>query len=114
MRARREFYQPYVPDFFVCVFVLYWLARRRPIQNILLLVAGYVFYGWFHPWYAVMLGLSTIGDFFLANDMKRAPFRRKLFLSLRPNLYLDPVHLNASARTMFTHILNDSLGALIH
>lgn len=64
MRARREFYQPYVPDFFVCVFVLYWLARRRPIQNILLLVAGYVFYGWFHPWYAVMLGLSTIGDFF--------------------------------------------------
>ena len=36
--------------FFFIVFILYWLARRRQWQNILLLVASYLFYGWVHPW----------------------------------------------------------------
>jgi len=74
--------------FFLCVFVSYWLVRRQGIQNLILLVASYVFYGWINPWYAVMLGLSTIGDFFLARGIKQNPARRKLFtwLSLILNL----------------------------
>ena len=52
--------------FFFIVFILYWLARRREWQNILLLAASYVFYGWVHPWYALLLGLSTLADYGLA------------------------------------------------
>ena len=35
--------------FFLIVFILYWLARRRQWQNLILLAASYVFYGWVHP-----------------------------------------------------------------
>jgi alginate O-acetyltransferase complex protein AlgI len=68
--------------FFFIVFALYWLARRREWQNILLLVASYVFYGWVHPWYAVMLGLSTLADYGLALGLARNRARTRLFVIL--------------------------------
>ncbi len=68
--------------FFFGVFVLYWLIRRQGFQNLLLLVASYIFYGWINPWYAVMLGASTIGDYFLARGIQQNPARRRLFLWL--------------------------------
>ena len=52
--------------FFGTVFALYWLARAKSAQNITLLIASYIFYGWVHPGLAWMLGLSTLADFFLA------------------------------------------------
>jgi alginate O-acetyltransferase complex protein AlgI len=68
--------------FFIVVFSLYWLARRRQWQNILLLVASYVFYAWVHPWYALMLGLSTLADYGLALAIARTRTRSRLFLTL--------------------------------
>ncbi|RJP48820.1 MAG: MBOAT family protein [Anaerolineaceae bacterium] len=68
--------------FFVVVFSLYWLARRRQWQNILLLVASYIFYAWVHPWYALMLGLSTLADYGLALGVVRNQSRARLFLTL--------------------------------
>lgn len=67
--------------FFIIVFSLYWLARRRQWQNILLLVASYVFYGWVHPWYALLLGLSTLADYGLALSIARHRTRTRLFLT---------------------------------
>lgn len=67
--------------FFVIVFSLYWLARRRQRQNLLLLAASYVFYGWVHPWYALLLGLSTLADYGLALGMARDRRRVRLFLT---------------------------------
>jgi alginate O-acetyltransferase complex protein AlgI len=49
--------------FFPTVFALYWLIRKQAWQNLLLLAASYVFYGWIHPWYAILLGLSTLADY---------------------------------------------------
>ena len=74
--------------FFLTVFALYWLARERRWQNALLLLAGYVFYGWVHPWYAFMLGASTLADYFIAHGMVAQPERKRglLWLSLLLNL----------------------------
>ncbi len=55
--------------FFAIVLALYWLVRKTQWQNILLLIASYIFYGWVNPWLAVMLGISTLIDFFLAREM---------------------------------------------
>lgn len=68
--------------FFFIVFMLYWLARRRQWQNLILLAASYVFYGWVHPWYAVLLGLSTLADYALALAIARARSRTRLFMIL--------------------------------
>ncbi len=74
--------------FFLLVFVFYWLARERHWQNALLLAASYVFYGWVHPWYALMLGASTLADYFIARGMVTQPDRKHglLGLSLLVNL----------------------------
>lgn len=74
--------------FFLVVLALYWLVRRRTWQNVLLLVAGLVFYGWASPWYVALLGLSTTADFFIALGMSRYPLRSRalLWLSLLLNL----------------------------
>jgi D-alanyl-lipoteichoic acid acyltransferase DltB (MBOAT superfamily) len=68
--------------FFLIVFGLYWLARRRQWQNIILLAASYAFYGWIHPWYAALLGLSTLADFGLALGLARRKERSRFFLTL--------------------------------
>ena len=66
-------------EFFCAVFILYWLVPRQTIQNLVLLIASYVFYGWINPWYAIMLGLSTIADYFLTHGIKRDPIRHRLY-----------------------------------
>ncbi len=56
--------------FFAVVLALYWLLREKRWQNLFLLSASYVFYGWIQPWLAVMLAGSTLIDFFLAKEMR--------------------------------------------
>ncbi len=46
--------------FLAIVVALYWAVRNRVAQNVLLLVASYVFYGWLTPWYCLLLASSTI------------------------------------------------------
>jgi D-alanyl-lipoteichoic acid acyltransferase DltB (MBOAT superfamily) len=67
--------------FFALVFVLYWLLRERRWQNALLLLASYFFYAWLSPWYAALLGFSTLADFYLARQMKQKD-RTKTYLVL--------------------------------
>jgi len=57
--------------FFLVVFALYWLARGRGWQNLILLAASYVFYGWIYPWHVIVLAASTLSDYFLARRMAR-------------------------------------------
>ena len=74
--------------FLLVVLALYWLARRQAWQNIILLAASYIFYGWLNPWYVLLLGLSSAADFFIALGMSRyrAHSRALLTLSLLLNL----------------------------
>jgi D-alanyl-lipoteichoic acid acyltransferase DltB (MBOAT superfamily) len=68
--------------FFMLVFSLYWLIRRQHWQNLWLLLASYVFYGWLAPSFAALLVASTLADFYLARQMRQSTDRKKLYLAL--------------------------------
>lgn len=55
--------------FFLIVFALYWTIRERRWQNLILLAASSVFYGWLVPWHVAVLFLSITVDYFLALAM---------------------------------------------
>jgi alginate O-acetyltransferase complex protein AlgI len=65
--------------FFVLVVVAYWQLPHRT-QNILLLVASYVFYGYVHPWFLILIATSTVVDYCAARGMERWPDKRRRFL----------------------------------
>ena len=68
--------------FFAVVLLLYWLVHEGRWQNALLLLASYIFYAWLSPWYALLLGISTLADFTLARQMKQQGDKAKTYLAL--------------------------------
>lgn len=66
--------------FFVFVFILYWTIPKKGTQNIILLIASYVFYGWIHPWFCILIGVSTITDYLCGIRIKSHEKKRKLYL----------------------------------
>jgi D-alanyl-lipoteichoic acid acyltransferase DltB (MBOAT superfamily) len=74
--------------FLPTVFVLYWFclggARERENQNLLLLVASYIFYGWWDWRFLGLIVLSSAVDFVagLAIGGSERPQRRKAWLGL--------------------------------
>ncbi len=65
--------------FFAIVVSLYWRLSHR-WQNVLLLGASYVFYGWVHPWFVLLMLTSTTVDYWAAQRMEDDPARRKTYL----------------------------------
>jgi alginate O-acetyltransferase complex protein AlgI len=76
--------------FFAVVFALYWGIRARLAQNVLLLVASAVFYGWVHPWWLILLYVAALLDYGAGLAMERWPDRKRLVLvvSITANLAL--------------------------
>jgi len=80
--------------FLPLVFALYWLIPRREIQaqNLLLLAASYVFYGWWDWRFLSLIILSSAVDYFVGLELgrrKRPSIRRSLLsLSLAVNIGL--------------------------
>ncbi len=72
--------------FLPIVFSLYWLLNRKPIvwQNTLLLVASYVFYGWWDYRFLGLIFLSTLVDFWAGLKIQAATnrFHKRLFLAI--------------------------------
>ncbi len=68
--------------FFVLVYGSYWLLRNRlRYQNVLLLVASYVFYGYWDWRFCSLLMISTVCDFYIAKWMHASDsdkYRRRL------------------------------------
>jgi len=75
--------------FFVVVYPVYLLLRYTKHYNVWLLLASYVFYGWWNPLYLLLIVYSTLVDYFAVNHMA-AGGRRKLWLwvSIANNLFL--------------------------
>jgi len=69
--------------FLAIVFALYWGLRRRG-QNALLLVASYVFYGWWDWRFLSLIFASSLIDFWLGQRIAgtSAPRRRKAYVVL--------------------------------
>jgi D-alanyl-lipoteichoic acid acyltransferase DltB (MBOAT superfamily) len=60
--------------FFAITLVVYWRLPHRA-QNVLLLVASYVFYGWVHPWWPLLLLATTLVDYWSARKMSGTGIR---------------------------------------
>jgi D-alanyl-lipoteichoic acid acyltransferase DltB (MBOAT superfamily) len=63
--------------FFAVVFPAYWLLRKRTPQNILLLIASYVFYAWWDPRFLLLLAGTTVVDFFAVQQIEKADEERR-------------------------------------
>ena len=80
--------------FFVLVFGLYWfvLQKRLKLQNALLLISSYVFYGWWDYRFLSLIIISSLVDFLVGMKMqesqKRTNKRVLLAISLVVNLGL--------------------------
>jgi D-alanyl-lipoteichoic acid acyltransferase DltB (MBOAT superfamily) len=66
--------------FFALVFTAYWALPHRSVQNLLLLVASCVFYGWVHPWFLILLFGASFLDYLCAIGMDTWPARKRAFL----------------------------------
>jgi alginate O-acetyltransferase complex protein AlgI len=79
--------------FFIVTVTIYW---RLPLaaQNVMLLVASYVFYGWVHPWWPVLLLITTVVDYWSARRIAERPDQKRawLWLSIAANLGLLGVY----------------------
>jgi len=63
--------------FLPLVVAAYWVLRRRALQNPFLLVASYLFYGWVHPWFCLLIAASTCVDYACGLALEGIPrFRR--------------------------------------
>jgi alginate O-acetyltransferase complex protein AlgI len=66
--------------FFPVVLAAYWCLRHRG-QNLLLLAASYVFYGWIHPWFVAIMLVSTTVDYWAGQRMEDDPANRRRYLT---------------------------------
>jgi alginate O-acetyltransferase complex protein AlgI len=104
--------------FLVVTFTCYWLLPSRRAQNALLLVAGYVFYGWWDWRFGCLLLVSSCVDFFVGSRLGvvEAPAARKRLLALSlcvnlgmlgffkyANFFADSAASFASALGMHVH-----------
>ena len=80
--------------FLPLVFLMYWALRgvHRHAGNLILLLASYLFYGWWDARFLLLIAFSTVVDHAIANALMgtQQPLRRKLLLwtSLAVNLGL--------------------------
>ncbi len=72
--------------FLPVVFILYWglFQRSLKLQNIFLLLASYLFYGWWDYRFLALIAASTLVDFFIGIYLKKTSneAKRKILLSL--------------------------------
>src|SRR6266576_7007311 len=67
--------------FFLIVYPVYLLVRKNnQLMNFWLMLASYTFYGWWNPWYLLLLFGTSAIDYFMVVLMERTQRTRKLWL----------------------------------
>ena len=67
--------------FFAIVFPVFLLVRKNNrLMNIWFLIASYTFYGWWNPWYLLLLFGTSAIDYWMVLLMERKERTRKLWL----------------------------------
>ena len=67
--------------FFLIVYPVYLLVRRNNrLMNLWLMLASYTFYGWWNPWYLLLLFGTSAIDYLMVVLMERKQSTRKLWL----------------------------------
>jgi len=70
--------------FLPAVVVGYWLLRRKPLQNLLLLAASFAFYGWWDWRFLGLIVVVSLTDYLVGRGLAVAqrPGRRRLLLGI--------------------------------
>src|SRR6266849_1805401 len=67
--------------FFLVVYPVYLLVRRNnQLMNLCLMLASYTFYGWWNPWYLLLLFGTSAIDYLMVILMERKQSTRRLWL----------------------------------
>src|SRR5437773_2139343 len=67
--------------FCLIVFPVYLLVRKNnQLMNIWLMIASYTFYGWWNPWYLLLLFGTSAIDYWMVLLMERKQSTRRLWL----------------------------------
>jgi len=78
--------------FLPLVFILYWTISQRSlsVQNMLIVCASYLFYGWWDYRFLALIALSTVVDFIVAKQLQKEERKQRrkqlLLISLIFNL----------------------------
>ena len=98
--------------FFLIVYPVYLLVRRNNrLMNLWLMLASYTFYGWWNPWYLLLLFGTSAIDYLMVVLMERKQSTRKLWLviSLVSNFgflgyFKYSGFITENLNALFTHI----------
>ncbi len=106
--------------FLIIVFSLYWILPpgRLRMRQFLLIVASYVFYGWWDWRFLILIFISCLVDFFIARGIDEAQSRRRKKMLLGISLFVQLGILCTFKyfdffTTSFAALLN-SLGFTVH
>src|SRR5262245_35779294 len=67
--------------FFLIVYPVYLLVKKNNrLMNLWLMIASYTFYGWWNPWYLLLLFGTSAIDYLMVLLMERKQSTRKLWL----------------------------------
>src|SRR5947199_3168515 len=67
--------------FFLIVYPVYLLVRKHNrLMNLWLMLASYTFYGWWNPWYLLLLFGTSAIDYLMVILMERKQSTRRLWL----------------------------------
>lgn len=68
--------------FLPLVFILYWLLQKPGIrfQNLLLLAASYLFYGWWDYRFLSLIAFSSVVDYIVGIQLERGKYNRRILL----------------------------------
>ena len=67
--------------FFLIVYPVFFLVRKHNrLMNLWLMIASYTFYGWWNPWYLLLLFATSAIDYYMVVLMERKQSTRTLWL----------------------------------
>lgn len=77
--------------FLPIVFAIYWLLGSKKVkaQNLLLLLASYAFYGWWDSRFLILIGISTLVDYWAGIEIDKTTEAKKRKLYLRVSLLVN-------------------------
>jgi len=76
--------------FLPIVFAIYWiLAKKTNLQNLVLLIASYVFYGWWDERFLLLIIFSSLVDFSIGKNLEKTSSKRKRKLLLATSLTVN-------------------------
>ena len=100
--------------FFTIMFAIYWAAKKKfALQNAILIVSSYVFYGWWDTRFLVLVALSTVTDYITGIGANGLILQRVEYAKCTLGLLILAIALYFCKTPNFTFILTAMFGYAI-